>query len=197
VRFVVGVAALVALVSASAASAHGPGGSTSTGYVASVSGIEPTVVGLRAQPAYGDQILVSNLSPQPIVIFDAKGLPFLRFTKLRGVERRTAGGWKRVARTQSYAWHDPRVVGHGPPPAPAPGAGAGESRFVKNWRIPGDAGGRDFEILGFLGWVPPPDQGGDGVSKTLLVAGALGLLALSIAAVVLLGRREGDPTSTA
>jgi hypothetical protein len=182
VRLVVGVAALVALLSASAASAHGPGSSTSTGYVASVSGIEPTVVGLRAQPAYGDEILVSNLSPQPIVIFDAKGLPFLRFTKLRGVERRTADGWKRVARTQSYAWHDPRVVGHGPPPAAAPGAGAGESRF------------RDFEILGFLGWVPPPDQGGDGVSKTLLVAGALGLLALSIAAVVLLGRRDSDPS---
>jgi hypothetical protein len=191
-RIVAGTAALLALVCAGAAHAHGPGSSTSVGFVASVSGIEPTVVGLRAQAAYGDQILVSNLSPHPIVIFGPSGLPFLRFTKARGVERRTPGGWRQVARSQSYAWHDPRVVGHGAPPPVAPDADPSQSRFVKNWRIRGDAGGRDFQILGFLGWVPPAKQDDAGVSTAALVGGALGLFALSFAAVIFLGRRRAD-----
>jgi hypothetical protein len=194
VKVAVGVAALLALAWVGAAAAHGPGSSTTTGYVASVSGIEPTVLGVRAQAAYGDQILVSNLSAQPVVILDPAGRPFIRFTKLRGVERRSASGWKQVARTQSYAWHDPRVIGRGAPPPPAPGSDPAASRFVKNWRIPADAGGRDFEILGFLGWVPPKQQDGNGVSKLLLAGGAVGLLALSIAAVVLLGQRP-DPAA--
>jgi hypothetical protein len=190
VRLALGVSALVALASASAAGAHGPGTSTSTGYVASVSGIEPTVLGLRAQAAYGDQILVSNLSPRPIVILGVDGRPFIRFTKARGVERRTASGWNQVARIQSYAWHDSRVVGRGAPPAAAPGADPAASRFVKNWRIPGQAGGRDFEILGFLGWVPPRKQDDGGVSPVLLVGGAAGLFALSLAALLVLGRKR-------
>ena len=63
-------------------------------------------------------------------------------------------------------------------------------RFVKNWTVPGRAGEQAFEIDGFLGWVPPEDEGGEAVSTVLLAGGVLVLVALSAVAAFLLGRRS-------
>ena len=171
-RVAVGVTAL-ALVSAGAASAHNPGVGIPTGYVATVSGIQPNIVGVRATTVLGDQIAVSNLSRRPVVILDRNGRPFMRITNGR-----------------TKTWHDARVIETGPPPPPRPGAAATEPRFVKNWTIPGRAGARSFAINGFLGWVPPTDSGGGGMPLAVWVGGAAFLLALSVAAAWLLGRRR-------
>ncbi len=163
--------AVLALALPGAAAAHELPGGKPEGYVATVSAIEPNVVGLQARTVLGDQVLVSNLTRGAVVILDEQGRPFIRIP---------SGG--------SRAWHDPRVVELRPRPAPAEGAGESEGRFVKNWRIPGRAGRREFAIEGFLGWVPPPESDEEGVPAVLLAGGALVLVGLSAAAAYLLGR---------
>jgi hypothetical protein len=90
------------------------------GYVATVSAIEPRILGVGARIVVGDQVLVTNLSRVPVVILDPMGRPFIR-----------------IPSGKSRAWHDVRVVEHGDPPPPAPGAAATDTRLVRNWSIPG------------------------------------------------------------
>jgi hypothetical protein len=111
----------------------------------------------------GDQILLSNLSPTPLVILDSRGRPFIR-----------------VGSGKTHTWHDARVVASGDPPR--------DAGVVKRWRIPGRAGVRRFEIVGFLGWVPPQESKDEGAPALLLAGGALALIALSAVAAFLLGR---------
>jgi hypothetical protein len=113
----------------------------------------------------GDQILLNNLSRTPVVILDPAGRPFIR-----------------VPTGESHTWHDTRVVSSGDPPA--------DAQVVKQWRIPGRAGAKRFEITGFLGWIPPPESADEGVSRLVLAGAAFGLVALSLAGVFLLGRRS-------
>jgi hypothetical protein len=175
VRVAVGVAA-IALVVAGDADAHQPDTAIPTGYVATVSGIQPNVVGLGVTVVLGDQVLVRNLTRGPVMILDRRGRPFIR-----------------VAAGRSRAWHDVRVVETGPPPPARPGADSAEPRFVKNWRIPGRAGTRPFAISGFLGWAPPDQSGsGGGTPLAVWVGGATFLLALSVGAVWLLGRGRAE-----
>jgi hypothetical protein len=164
----------VALTLCGHAAAHELPGGKARGYVATVARLEPNIVGVQARAVAGDQVLVSNLSRRPVVIFDPSGRPFLR-----------------IASGKSGAWHDPRVVEAGPPPSPPPGTAEDAPRFVKNWRIPGRAGGRPFAITGFLGWVPPEEGDEKGVPAVLLAGGALVLVALSAVAAYVLGRRRG------
>jgi hypothetical protein len=164
---------LLALAAPLPAAAHEPGAPTHTGYVVTVSAIEPNVLGLRARGVLGDQILLSNLSPDPVSILDREGQPFIR-----------------VPSGKSHTWHDPRVVASGDAPPPDPGAGERDPRVVKHWRIPGRAGKQRFAIVGFLGWVPPEEIEGEGAPALLLAGGALALLALSAVATYFLGRRR-------
>jgi hypothetical protein len=141
--------------------------------------MRPQVVGVQAQIVLGDQLHIRNLSRRPVEILDRAGKPFIRIP---------AGG--------NHAWHDARVVGQGQPPPAAPGAPETAPRFVKNWSVPGRVAGQNFQIDGFLGWVPPPaDEGG--VSAFLLAGGALALVALSAVAAFLLSRRRTDPATGA
>jgi hypothetical protein len=136
-----------------------------------------------------DQLLVSNLTQKPLQILDRRGRPFIRF-RPGGVERLTNGEWRRMNTGAAYGWHDGRVVGSGTPPPAAPGAAEATPRFVRNWTVPGLVGGKAFTIQGALAWVEPPKQADKGVPTALLVGGALALAALSVAALVLLGRRD-------
>jgi hypothetical protein len=183
------LAAVVALVPAGAAFAHGPHGVNGTGYVASVNVVDPQVLGLEAKVILDDQLLVSNLTQKPLQILDRRGRPFIRF-RPGGVERLQEGEWRRINTGAAYAWHDSRVVGSGTPPPAVPGTPETAPRFVRNWTVPGRIGDRAFTIEGALAWVEPPKKKDDGASAALLVGGALALAALSVAAVVLLGRRD-------
>jgi len=171
----VGVAALALLLSVKAA-AHEPDTAVPTGYVATVAGVRPNVVGLSVSTVLGDQVLVRNLTRARVVILDRRGRPLIR-----------------VAAGRSRTWHDVRVVETGPPPPPTPRADPAAPRFVKRWSIPGRAGGRRFAITGFLGWVPPPQQSdGDGTPLAVWAGGAIALVALSAGAAYLLGRGRPD-----
>jgi hypothetical protein len=170
-RIAVGLA-LLALAAPKPAVAHEPGAPTRTGFVATVSAIEPNVLGVQARTVRGDQVLVSNLSRDAVLILDAMGRPFIR-----------------IPSGKSRAWHDARIVESGPPPSAAAGADESAPRFVKNWTIPGRARGRPFAIHGILGWVPPKQDEDAGPSTVVLAGGALVLVALSAAAAYLLGRR--------
>jgi hypothetical protein len=100
------------------------------------------------------------------VIFDGRG----------GVMRRIPAGQTRV-------WSDPRVGATEEPPD--------EEGLIRYWRIRGTAAGEPFEILGFLGYRPPPgaEQSDDDVPTWAYVAaGGFGVLVLA-AAIVLPRRR--------
>jgi hypothetical protein len=185
------LAALVALVPAGSASAHGPHGVNGTGYVASVNVVDPHVLGLEAKVILDDQLLVSNLTHKPLQILDRRGRPFIRF-RPGGVERLQDGEWRRMNTGAAYAWHDSRVVGSGTPPPAAPGAAKTAPRFVRNWTVPGRVGDRAFTIEGALAWVEPQGTSAKGVSTALLVGGAVALVALSLGATFLLGRRRAE-----
>jgi hypothetical protein len=164
-----GALAVAALIPAPAA-AHEPQSGKPVGYAASVTAIQPNVLGLRARTVLGDQLLVSNLSRTPIVILDASGGPLIR-----------------IPTGRSRAWHDARIVETGPPPEPPPGVDPDAPRFVKAWRVPGRAGGRAFAINGVLGWVPP-DESAEGSPVALLAGGTIFLLALTAGGAYLLLR---------
>jgi hypothetical protein len=171
VRRLVGAFALLALAAPLPAAAHEPGAPTMSGFVATVSNVEPNVVGLSARVVLGDQLLVTNRSNRTVEILDRSGRPFIR-----------------IASGKSRAWHDERIVGRRATPPPAPGASATAPRFVKNWSVPGRTKDRAFAIKGFLGYVPPGQASDEGVPTVVLVGGALALVALSALAAYLLGR---------
>jgi hypothetical protein len=190
VRGLLVLAAVVAVVPAGSAFAHGPHGVDGTGYVASVNVVDPQILGLEAKVILDDQLLVSNLTQKPLEILDRRGRPFIRF-RPTGVERLQDGRWRLMNTGAAYAWHDSRVVGSGMPPPAAPSATETAPRFVRNWTVRGRVGDRAFTIEGALAWVEPSKQS-EGVSTALLAGGALALAALSLGAMLLLGRRKPE-----
>jgi hypothetical protein len=163
--------ALLALAAPLIASAHEPGAPTVTGFVATVSAVEPLVVGVDARVVFGDQLLVTNRTSTLVEILDRSGTPFIR-----------------IASGKSRTWHDDRIVGQRAPPLPASDASESAPRFVKNWSVPGRTKDRAFRIKGFLGYVPPERAGDEGTPTIVLAGGALVLVALSALAAYLLGR---------
>lgn len=158
---------LVALLSAVSAHAHGLG--SHTGFVSTVSTIEPNVPGLLVRVLGGhEQLSVSNLTRQNVVIFDANG---------RALQRIPAG--------RTRVWADPRIGSDEAPPE--------REGLVRYWRIPGTADGERFEVVGFLGYRPPPAARDDaqGVPWWAYLAAA-GLGALVLAAAVIMPRRRAE-----
>jgi len=196
------------------AAAAGHPGSAQTGYVSTVSALEPNILGVNALVLGGDDRLrISNYSGKTILILGYQGEPYLRldeagvfantlspaahlnrFRRPRplkpGVADPTAPPrWRRVARGVAYEWHDHRVhwTGHDPPP----GVQEHPDRIQRifKWRVPGLADGKRFAVTGFLGYAPGrPASNDDGSGTAWLVAGALGVTAL-VAAVGVGARR--------
>jgi hypothetical protein len=169
------VVAVVAAVTAGTAAAHEPESPTSGGYTATVSSVRPDVVGLQVRVVGHDQLVVLNLTRRPVVILDRGGRPA-----------------RTIAPGDSDTWHDERVLWNGEPPPPLPGASRDAPRFVKNWRVPGRAGGTPFAIEGFLGYLPPrqgSSSGGAG-GRWVLVGGAVALVVLSAGVMYALDRRR-------
>jgi hypothetical protein len=152
------------------------------GFIATVSAIDPNVLGVRASVLGGDdRLLVQNLSGETVVIFGYEGEPFLRFGRA-GVFRNvhspttylsrdrsndTAAPavadvslpplWKRVAGSSSFAWHDRRIRWtKGALPSSVRDEPDRAHRLF-DWRVPGTAGGDRFAIVGFLGYAPGAD----------------------------------------
>jgi hypothetical protein len=160
-------AAVLALAGGEHASAHG--GGSHSGFVATVSYIEPPQLGLLVRVTGGHEALeVRNLTRKTVEILGAGGQPALR-----------------LAPGASGSVADPRIGSTGPPPS--------QGEFVKDWRIPGRAAGMPFEIVGFLGYRAPAGEEGDGSSApawAIVLVGAVFVAALL--ALPLLALRKGE-----
>jgi hypothetical protein len=182
-RFV--AVAVATLVFAPAGEAHGPAGGGLTGYVSTVGGLVPNVLGVQARVLGGDDRLrLANLSQQTVEIQGYDGEPYLRigpdgvFANERSpatflsVERDPARAtvppsadakappsWRKISAATSYEWHDHRIHWTGATPPPAVQQAPDEHHLIRNWRIPARADGKPFAITGFLGYVPPAGTG--------------------------------------
>jgi hypothetical protein len=163
--------ALPVLALAYAAGAHAHGGGSHTGFVSTVSGIEPPQLGLLVQVVGGhERLSVRNLTQGTVVVFDEDGREALR-----------------LAPGASGSVADPRIGSTGPPPE--------KGEFVKDWRISGEADGEPFEIVGFLGYRPPPgvQQDDSGLPVwAIVLAAAAGAIVVAAALALPLRRREGE-----
>lgn len=195
-----------------AAAAHP--GSALTGYVSTVSALEPNVLGVNALVLAGDDRLrISNYSGKTVVILGYQGEPYLRFEKTgvfanmlspaahlnrfrlpRPLEPGVADAsakprWRRVAQGVTYEWHDHRIHWTGKEPPRGVQEHPDRIQRIFTWRIPGRADGRRFAISGFLGYAPEraaqEDDGGN--TAWLLVAG---LGAAALLAVIGVGARR-------
>ena len=204
------VAVLAAgLLLAPAAAGHGPAGG-GEGYVSTVAGLQPNVLGVLVSVLGGDDRLrVANYSGKTIEVLGYKGEPFLRFGK-KGVyenlrspatylsrerdparaqvpasaDPKAAPRWRKVAATgESFVWHDHRIHWTGAEPPPVVQAAPDEIHRILRWRIPGRADGENFVIAGFLGYAPTPQAEKDAGISVWLVAVVIGSTLL--AAVVL------------
>lgn len=171
---VVSAAVVTSLALTGSAAAHETG--AHTGFVSTVSGIYPPQPGLIVS-IYGghEKLSVRNLTKASVVIFGEKGEPVLQLD---------AGEAGAVA--------DARIGSTGPPP--------NEGEFVKDWRIAGSADGRRFEIVGFLGYRPPPgatdgeDRGGaPGWAIAVAVLAGTLVLGAALALPLWLRKDEGVP----
>lgn len=166
---------LAACVGATDARAHETG--RHTGFVSTVSGVDPPLPGLVAQVLGGhERISLRNWTQSTVVVFDEAG----------GVIARLDPG-------ESRAWPDPRIGWEGAAPV--------EDGLVRNWRIAGEADGAPFEIVGFLGYAEPgslaPAPAGGLPRWALVLAGAGGAVVVLAALALPLRRREGEDGSDA
>ncbi len=161
---------VAALLVAPLAHAHPTG--SHTGFVSTVSGIEPPQLGLLVRVLGGhERLSVRNLTRKTVVVFDQEGDEALR-----------------LAPGRSGSVADPRIGSTGPPPE--------EGEFVRDWRIPGEADGQPFEIVGFLGYRAPAvaqDESDSGLPGWAIVLAAVGGgIVLAAALALPLVRREGE-----
>jgi hypothetical protein len=162
---------LAALASAAGASAHE--GGTHSGFISTVSTIDPFIPGLLVRVIGGhERLSVTNLTRKTVVILDAGGQPVAR-----------------IPPGENRVWSEPRVGATEEPPE--------REGLVRNWRIPGTIDGEPFEIVGFLGYRPPPgeraEEDGSGLPDwAIAVVAAGGALLLMAALALPLRRRKGE-----
>lgn len=153
-----------------AANGHGTG--SHTGFVSTVSGLEPPQLGVLVQVLGGhERLSVRNLSRKTVVVFDEDGDEGLRLPP-----------------GESGTMADRRIGSTGPPPD--------EGEFVRDWRIPAEANGEPFEIVGFLGYRAAEgtkDESDSGLPRwAIVLAAAGGAVVLAAALALPLLRREGE-----
>jgi hypothetical protein len=205
-----GAALAAGLLLAPAAAAHGPVGG-GQGYVSTVAGLEPNVLGVFVSVLGGDDRLrLVNYSGKTIVVLGYDREPFLRFAK-NGVyenvrspatylsrERDPAKArvpasadpkatprWRKVgAGVASYVWHDHRIHWTKSELPPVVQQAPDQIHRIFRWRIPARANGQPFVVLGFLGYAPSPNAGEDATSRWLpaAVIGASLLVAAALGA---------------
>jgi hypothetical protein len=209
--------AAAALLVAPPASAHGPAGG-GVGYVSSVAGLQPNVLGVNVSVLGGDDRLrLANYSGKTIVVLGYDGEPFLRFAKGGVYENvrspatylsrvrdprqaevppsaaaRAPASWRRVAPAgASFVWHDHRIHWTGAEPPRVVREEPEAIHRIFRWRIPGRADGEPFVVAGFLGYAPKEAAAADGdETSAWLLAGVLAASLLGVAALVVTGARR-------
>jgi hypothetical protein len=196
---------VVALAPAGAADAHRRTGGR--GYVSTVAGVIPNVLGLSVSVVGGDDRLrLGNYSGKTIMILGYEREPYLRF-EASGVyenvrspaaylnrfryppplepgtaDPEAAPRWRRVGRGLSFDWHDHRIHWTARTAPASVRRDPAHPHLILRWRVPGRADGKPFAITGFLGYVPPAAAKDGGRRSWLIpaVAALLGALALAL-----------------
>jgi hypothetical protein len=201
---VTATAALVLLVNAAPAWAHGVSGLQPTDYRTKVRGVTPAITGLRVRAVdLGGKLELTNTSSTDVVVLGYQQEPYLRVGP-RGVFENTwspavalnrtttptgapshdvdpaaVPTWRRVSSGVKAAWHDHRA--HWMAVSLPPEVRRDSSRthvVIRNWHVPLTYGARTADVTGDVLWVPGP-------SPWRWAAGAFG-----IAAIVTIGARS-------
>jgi hypothetical protein len=187
------------------AGAHGPAGG-GVGYISSVDGLRPPVLGVIARVLGGDDRLqLVNYSGKTVLVQGYDGEPFLRFTangvyenahspatyltRARDqatvsvpafVSPKAAPSWRKVTEGSTFAWHDRRIrwIGSGLPPVVK--AAPNDRHLIFRWRVPARADAKRFAISGYLGYAPVPGAASSGGTSAWLVAGVVGATVLAL-----------------
>lgn len=206
--------AAAGLALAPTAPGHGPPEGGVVGYVSTASGLKPHVLGVSVRVLGGDDRLrLANYSSKTVLVLGYEHEPFLRFTA-GGVyenvrspavylsrERDPAKAhvpasadaeapprWRKVAKGQSFEWHDHRIQWTESEPPAAVQRAPDEVHLISRWAVPASADGKPFSVSGFLGYVPPPEPPGGGASPWLIGV-VVGIAVLAGAGLVLGDRR--------
>jgi hypothetical protein len=209
----------VALVLVPAAAPHGPE-APGTGYIASVAGLDPLVLGVSVNVVGGDaRLRLSNYSGKTVVVLGYRGEPFLRFGRNGVYENMrspsvylsrtrypiassvppsasasSAARWRKIAPGSSYTWFDHRI--HWTQKDPPPGVQKEPRRIqlIFRWRVPALADGKRFVVSGQLGFAPSPTQPGSGIPW--LVGAVVLSSVLALAGLAALGLRARRPAGS-
>jgi hypothetical protein len=152
-------AAFVAAVVVPMAGAHSRTG-LARGYVSTFVQLRPNVLGLTSG------VWENTRSAAVYLNRDRYG----RAPVLASADPSARPRWRHVAGGNSYGWHDHRIHWMSRVAPAAVRDAPDRPHRVFDWKVPGRAGGRQFMIEGFLGYVPPPGRSGGGTSWTLVVA---------------------------
>jgi len=195
------------------AGAHGPVGG-GVGYVSTVGGLQPPVLGVIVSVLGGDDRLqLVNYSGKTVVVRGYDGEPFLRFaadgvyenihspttylTRVRdqaGVavpataNTGAAPSWSKATEGSTFVWHDRRIRWTGAELPAVIKAAPSETHLIFRWRIPARVDARPFAISGFLGYRPLP-KSSDGSTSPWLIAAVVGASVLAFGALGVGARR--------
>jgi hypothetical protein len=172
--------AVVALVAAAHAAAHGGPGPSMPGFTSTVKGLAPGVRGITVRVlGVEDRLWLLNTSRATVTVYGYEGEPYLRFTPqgvyenqrspaaylnddrfARIVVPRSAHAgatpvWKRLGKSRAWAWHDHRIHWMNAFPPPEVVEDRERPHHIFDWRVPARAGARRFSILGSLDYAPP------------------------------------------
>lgn len=203
---------LAALVVASAASAHGGGGSTV--FVSDVTAITPTIPGFTAVVLGSDDIIqMENRSGRTVVVRGYAGEPYMMFSS-RGVsvnvhspawylnedrygrvtlppaaDAKLPPKWEIITLGRRWSWYDQRIHWMSTALPDVVKRDPGQTHLVFRWKIPIDVAGRgSAEIRGRLVYIPP--KGGSNLGLIIGIALPSGLLVLAGVGTLLIVRRR-------
>jgi hypothetical protein len=216
-RRICGVAAVALLAFATAATAafaHGGGG---TDYTSEIRAVAPSGAGLTVDVLdRDDRLSLRNDSGRTVVVEGYDGEPYARlkpdgtvevnvdspalylnedrFAKVdlpARADEHAAPRWKVADRSGRFEWHDHRIHWMG---ATRPAVVRDEQRRTKvfDWKVRIRVGDRPGEVAGTLTWVGRPDDSFPIAAAIALAAVAVGGLLL----VVLVRRRRGRAEDT-
>jgi hypothetical protein len=208
----------VASVVAPSAGAHGPE-FRGSGYISSIAGVDPLVVGVLVNVIGGDaRLRLSNYSGKTVVVLGYGGEPFLRFER-RGVYENvnspatylsrtrypsarlpvsaTPGAeprWKRILRGASYAWYDHRIHWTSRDAPEIVREKPRETHLVFRWKVPARADGKRFVISGQLGYAPSLQVASRQGTSPWLIGAVVAISILAVAALLAIGLRARRPS---
>jgi hypothetical protein len=181
---IVGMAAVLLLVLAPPASAHGTGGSVdapASNYRSRITSVVPEIPGITWSVIdAGTRLEVVNRTKTALVVMGDGGEPFLRIGPA-GVEENTRsitafrlanpnpstpipqevleGGtprWRDVSSSPSYAWHDDRAHWTDADPPAVRADPSATTVVVPEWTVEAQWDGAPLTVKGDVTWVPGP-----------------------------------------